>query len=58
MNSESACQVAEGVSGRVVRCDKPAVATLTYAQKSYRACERHAARAENLNGLQTVKRDS
>lgn len=56
MSDQSVCQVAEGVSGRIVSCEKLAVATLTYSQKSYRACEEHAAQAEK-NGLHTVRRD-
>ena len=51
------CQVEERTPSRTVKCNQPAVATITDSLKSYRVCEKHAAQMERTKGSHTVKRD-
>jgi hypothetical protein len=57
MAGDDTCQVSEGTSGVAVKCNRPAVATVTNGLTSYRACERHAKLMENTGGSHTVMRD-
>lgn len=51
------CQVQEGTSGGAVKCNQPAVATVTDSLKSYRIYDKHARQMENSEGSHIVEWD-
>jgi hypothetical protein len=57
MASNGTCQISEGTSGGAVKCNQPAVATVTDSLTPYRVCEKHAAQMERTGGSHTVKWD-
>ena len=54
---DAKCEAVNGSSATSLKCDRPAVATVTHPMTTYRVCDLHARLIEDAQGAHMVRRD-